>query len=148
MTDDEVKAYIDAKIAAIPGAVRVEIPAAEVIRHEYQRLAVQDLFGRVMAIEGDAREALRFMFGQDGKAVSASQLTGALGKSNVQWGATVKALKDRGYVSQGGASGGGVAYRPRLREWVEVALKPHSATDAEIEDTYQAVLGRLAGARA
>ena len=148
MKDEEVRELVRAEVAravaALPGGRTVYVPAAEVIRLDYQQRAIQDLFGKVNAIEGGAREAIRFMLGQDG-FISVGRLTDALGGSNVQWGKLVKALKDQGYVSQGGISGGGSGYKPRLREWVADELAPHSPSDREVEDVYQAVLGRVAG---
>jgi hypothetical protein len=149
MTDDEVKAYIDAKIAALPGAIRIEIPAAEVIRHEYQGRAVERIIERVGALKDDEREAVRFMLGQGDRLVSNADISKALsgyqgGAAQVKWGTAVKGLVSAGVVSTVERQGS----KPRIREWVEDMLGPHSPTAAEVEETYQAVLGRIAGAQA
>lgn len=150
MTDEELKALVDAKIAAavakIPGA-RVEVLPAEFIRHEYQRRTVERVMERVGALKEDEREAVRFMLGQGDRLVSNADISKALsgyqgGAAQVKWGTAVKGLMSAGVVSTIERQGS----KPRIREWVEDALGPHSPTEAEVDEVYQAVLGRIAGA--
>lgn len=148
MKDEEVRELIKAEVAravaTLPGGRTVYMPAPEVIRLEYQQRALERLMEFVVTIIPEQRAILRFMLGQD-RAVTPGQIGAGIGLNNIQVGNALKRMKSANLVSQGGAAGGGSAYRPRIREWVASQLAPHSPTDADVEDVYQAVLGRLAG---
>lgn len=143
MTDDEVEQLIERILDRRGMVLRVEVPAAEVIRHDYQRKAVERVLAKVDEVLPEQREVVRFMLGQE-TSLAPGRIAAGLGLNNIQVGNLLKALTDRGVVARGGASGGGTAYRPRIREWITAELAPHGPTDAEVDEVYQAVLGRIA----
>lgn len=149
MKDEEVRELIRAEVAAavalIPGA-RVEVLPAEYIRLEYQRKAVERVMTKVAEIPDDGAEAVRFMLGQPTVPMPPGRIANALGLNNIQIGSVLKKLVDLRIVNRGGAAGGGQAYKPRIRDWVAEELAAHSPRDEEVEEVYQAVLVRIAGA--
>jgi hypothetical protein len=156
MTEDEARKFIQQEIRRqMEAAGRVlVVPAAEVIRHEYQRRAVERTLVKLEGWPNDDYEILRFALSQDAPTSAARFTQVAFGNSA---GATIRRysealarLASLGAVEKAGGGGNGVpvSYRQRIREWVASELAPHAPTEDDIEETYQAVLGRIAGGAA
>lgn len=150
MKDEEVEQLIERILDRRGMVLRVEVPAAEVIRHEYQRAAVERVLSRIDALPGDDREILRFMLSKETPVSAALFVKVATGNSSGQiikrYGDALARLLGLGAVEKAGGGGGGVpvSYRPKVRQWIESELAPHESSAAEVEEVYQAVLGRIA----
>ena len=163
MTDDEVRqlvemqvaeqvgVYIEAKVraavASLPGA-KLYVPPAEVIRLDYQIQAVARLMVKLEVMDGRAREVMRFMLSREGKWTTSKLIQEGLygysgGDAAVHVGRSLKVMSDLGLVQKGGDRGS--ENKPCLRERVAEELSPHRPSEDEIEEVYQAVLGRVAG---
>lgn len=150
MKDEEVVELVRRELRAameLAGRVLV-VPPKEALRHEFQQRAVDQVMKDVsLAInESLPYEAMRFMLAHD-ESMAAARLSAGLRINNIQSGNALKVLSQAGLIAKVSGGGGGVpiSYRPCVREWVGKALAPHSPPDAEVEETYQAVLGRIAG---
>lgn len=150
MKDEEVDALIERKLVAL-GMVRTIIVApAEVIRKDYLRQAIDRLMTDLKELSPDALEAYRLLLSRD-SYLTVGQISQVIsgyqgGAAQVKWGTATKNLLQAGLVNKGGSGGGGFkASDEEARSRVEKALAPHLATHEEVEEVYQAVLGRLAG---
>lgn len=152
MTEDEARAFMREEIARqLRDSNHVlVVPPAEVIRKDYLTKAIDRYMGDVRELSPDAQELYRWLVSR-GTFLSVSQASTVLsgyvsGTSNGKWSAAVKELLSAGMVVKGGS--GGDKYKAstdEARARVVKALEPYLATDAEVEEVYQAVLGRIAG---
>ena len=152
MTEDEARQFMREEIARQlrdSGRVLV-VPAPEVIRKDYLVKAIDRLMADLKELTPDALEAYRLLLSRD-TFLTVGQISQIIsgytgGNVQVKWGSATKALLDAGLVDKGGSGGSGYKASDReARRRVGRALEPHLATDAEVEEVYQAVLGRVAG---
>lgn len=147
LTAEQVQSIISSTVASLPrGGEPVYVPAPEAIRKGYQRKTVDRIMTRIDALEQDQREALVFMLGQD-VFVSINRIAVAIsgndsGGTRQRWTKAVQGLLGLGVVVKGGS--GRSENKPRIREWVSSELAPHSPSEQEVDEVYQAVLGRIA----
>lgn len=152
MKDEEVTALVKAEVARqLRDSNRVlVVPPAEVIRKDYLSQAIDRLMVGLKELSPDALEAYRLLLSRDvymtvghiSQVISGYQG----GAAQVKWGSATKALLDAGLVAKGGSGGNGFKGDDAIaRSRVVRALEPHVATNQEIEEVYQAVLGRIAG---
>lgn len=148
MKDEEVREMIK-ELLRESGRVLV-VPPAEVIRKDYLGKAIDRLMTDVKELGQDALEVYRFLISRE-VFLSLGQIMLVLvgysgGNGQTRWAAAVKELVDAGLVAKGGSGGNGFkADDAAARARIVKALEPHNATQQEIEEVYQAVLGRLAG---
>lgn len=153
MTEDEAKEYIAQEVRRQMEAVGrvLVVPPKEVLRQEFQRRGVEEILRKAGAAVEDsmAWSAMRFMLAHD-EAMTASRVGAVLSLNNIQAGGVIKKLSEAGVIARVGGGGNGkpMEYRPVIREWIEKGLAAHNPTEEDIEQTYQAVLGRLAGVSA
>ena len=149
LSADQVQAMIRSEMASLSrGGEPVYVPAQEAIRKGYQQQAVERALEKVAGLNGDEREALRFLLGHDifltvnrvAVGLTGSDSGGVRGR----WAAALKSLVAKGIVAKGGT--GRAGFKPRIREWVSAELAAHDPTDQETEETYQSTLGRIASA--
>lgn len=149
MTEDEAREFIAAEVRrqmTAAGKVLV-VPAAEVVRREYQQRAVERLLAKLDELGPDEQEAYRYLMSRD-VFVTVQDLSRVIsgyvgGAAQIKWGKATKNLVAAGVVQKGGSGGSG--FKPAAREWIAKELAPHEPKDEEIEAVYQAVLGRLVG---
>lgn len=145
---DQVQAIVRRELAALPaGGGPVYVPAPEAIRKGYQRQAVDRLMDSIDELGPDEREALRFMLGQPEPVTINRVAVGISGSDSggvrERWSRALGRLVTMGAVKKYGS--GHQQRQPAIREWVARELAAHRPGDDEIEETYQAVLGRIAG---
>jgi len=144
----EVEAIVREAVASIPttGGHVQYVPAPEAIRKGYQRQTVERAMVKIDGLDPDECRALRFMLGHD-VFLTVNRIALALsgndsGSLRDRWSRVLKELEAKRLVAVGGT--GRQGRKPRLREWVASELAPHSPSDQEVEEVYQAVLGRIA----
>jgi len=148
MNDEEVEQLVR-RILRETNHVLV-VPPPEVIRKDYLGKAIDRLMADLKELTPDAMECYRLLQGR-GIFMAVGQIAQVIsgyqsGFSQSKWSAAIKDLFDAGLVVKGGA--GGSQYKAsdaEARSRVRKALEPHLASDAEVEEVYQAVLGRIAG---
>lgn len=145
MKDAEVEALIK-QILRESNRVLV-VPPAEVIRKDYLGRAIDRLMAPLVELAADEREALRVLTAQPGR-ITMNRLCVLISgndssTSRTRWGKALEALRTAGLVES--TTNGFKADDAALRSRIVKALEPHSATTAEVEDVYQAMLGRIAG---
>lgn len=150
MKDEEVDALIERKLVALGMVRTIVVAPAEVIRKDYLRQAIDRLMADLKELSPDALEAYRLLLSRD-NYLTIGQISQVIsgyqgGNAQVKWGTATKNLVEAGLVKKGGNGGNGFkASDEEARSRVEKALAPHLATDEEVEEVYQAVLGRIAG---
>lgn len=145
MKDAEVEALIR-QLLRESNRVLV-VPPAEVIRKDYLGKAIDRLMAPLVELAADEREALRVLSAQPGR-ITMNRLCVLISgndssTSRTRWGKALEALRTAGLVES--ATNGFKADDAALRARIVKALEPHNATASEVEDVYQAVLGRIAG---
>lgn len=121
-------------------------PGPDVLRKKYQRQAAERIVSRVQALSDDERSALTFLMGVESfvpinrvaKGISGNDA----GSTRERWSKALGTLASAGLVAVGGS--GRMGRKAAVREWVARELAPHSPTDSEVEETYNAVAGLLA----
>lgn len=152
MTEDEAREFIRQEVARQmkDSGRTLIVPPAEVIRKDYLTKAIERLMGDLKELSPEALEAYRLLLSRN-VFMTVGEISTVIsgyqgGAAQVKWGTATKALLDAGLVAKGGSGGSGYkASDEEARERVRKALAPHLATDKEIEDVFQAVLGRIAG---
>lgn len=148
MKDEEVEALIR-KLMRDSGRVLV-VPPAEVIRQDYLSKAIDRIMLDLKELSPDALECYRLLVSREA-FMTVGQISQVIsgyqgGAAQVKWGSATKALLDAGLVSKGGSGGNGFKANDEVaRQRVVRVMEPHLATDEEIDNVWQMVLGRMAG---